>query len=228
MWAAGDATAFPVKQGALAAQQADTAARSIAARAGAHVPLEPFQPVLRGMMITGEAPVFLRSSLPTRGVGVAAGGRALWWPPAKVAGRYLGPYIASALGEQPSPELVDLQAPTSQVIDDGENAHAVELLLVAADADARAGDFAGAIHWLWVVERLNLVIPAEYVTRRDEWRRRLDPDAPVEAAAARLDPSLKSAAAAISDLQRRLGWLREIDNRTEAEMGEHLSDSTRE
>ena len=37
VWAAGDATSFPVKQGGLAAQQADAVAESISARAGAPV-----------------------------------------------------------------------------------------------------------------------------------------------------------------------------------------------
>ena len=37
VWAAGDCTAFPIKQGGLAAQQADAAAASIAAHAGAGV-----------------------------------------------------------------------------------------------------------------------------------------------------------------------------------------------
>ncbi len=226
VWAAGDATAFPVKQGGLAAQQADAAARSIAARAGAHVPVEPFQPVLRAVMITGEAPAFLRSSLPSRGAEVAVG-RPLWWPPTKVAGTYLGPYIAGALGEQPSQRLVDAQSPTSEAMEDAEHAQAIGLLLAAADADARAGDYEGAIQWLWMVERLNVVIPAEYVTRRDEWRRRLDPEASPGAAALRFDPGLEGAAAAISDLQRRLGWLREIDDRTEADMRAHLSDLDR-
>jgi sulfide:quinone oxidoreductase len=223
VWAAGDATSFPVKQGGLAAQQAGVAARSIAAHAGAHVPLEPFQPVLRGVLITGGAPDFLRSPLPSRGHGIAAAGSALWWPPAKVAGRYLGPYIARALGEEGSRELVDLEPPADPAADEGEHAQAVELLLIAADADARVGDFEGAIRWLSLVERLNLAIPSEYVARRYEWRRRLDPGAAREAAAWRIDPSLESGAAAISDLQRRLGWLREVDDRSEAEMREHLS-----
>ena len=65
VWAAGDVTSFPIKQGGLAAQQADIAARSIAADAGARVPLEPFQPVLRGALITGDAPEFLRSTCVT-------------------------------------------------------------------------------------------------------------------------------------------------------------------
>ncbi|MGH2882202.1 MAG: NAD(P)/FAD-dependent oxidoreductase, partial [Solirubrobacteraceae bacterium] len=53
VWAAGDAIAFPVKQGGLASQQADAAAESIAAYAGADVEPRPFRPVLRGMMLTG-------------------------------------------------------------------------------------------------------------------------------------------------------------------------------
>jgi sulfide:quinone oxidoreductase len=113
VWAAGDVTWFPIKQGGLAAQQADVAARSIAARAGAHVPLQPFQPVLRGALITGETPEFLRSSPGLPGGEAAATGRALWWPPTKIAGRYLGPYIARALGEETPPELVDLEPPAS-------------------------------------------------------------------------------------------------------------------
>jgi len=36
VWAAGDCIAFPIKQGGIATQQADAAARSIAVRAGAH------------------------------------------------------------------------------------------------------------------------------------------------------------------------------------------------
>ena len=44
-----------------------------------------------------------------------------------------------------------------------------------------------------------------------------------DAAAERIDPSFASAATAISDLQRRVGWLREIEHRTEGEMREHLS-----
>ena len=69
VWAAGDVTSFPIKQGGLATQQADVAARSIAARAGAHVPAEPFEPVLRAALITGGAPQFLRSRLPGHDLG---------------------------------------------------------------------------------------------------------------------------------------------------------------
>jgi sulfide:quinone oxidoreductase len=44
VWAAGDATDFPVKHGGVAAQLADTAAQSIASSAGACSPPPPFDP----------------------------------------------------------------------------------------------------------------------------------------------------------------------------------------
>ena len=173
------------------------------------------------MLITGGAPAFLRSALPSRGRGVASTGRPLWTPSVKVAGRYLGAYLARVLGEDEVEAVVDLEPSGSPALDQDEHEQAVQLLLSAADADARSDDFEGAIRWLAVVERLNLVIPSAYVTRRDEWRRRLDSGTPSDAAV-RLDPSLDSAAMAISDLQRRIGWLREIDRRTEADMRAHL------
>jgi sulfide:quinone oxidoreductase len=59
VYAAGDGTQFPLKQGGLASQQADAAASSIAAEAGAAV--TPFKPVLRGLLLTGQVPRFLRA-----------------------------------------------------------------------------------------------------------------------------------------------------------------------
>jgi sulfide:quinone oxidoreductase len=56
VYAAGDATDFPVKHGGIAAQQADTAATSIAALAGAHVERKPFHPTIRGLLLTGDRP----------------------------------------------------------------------------------------------------------------------------------------------------------------------------
>jgi sulfide:quinone oxidoreductase len=222
VWAAGDAAWFPIKQGGLAAQQADVAARAIAARAGAHVPVEPFQPVLRGALITGEAPEFFRSPVGDRAGGVAAVGHPLWWPPAKVAGRYLGPLIERELGRERSEELVDRGAPDDPRADEAEHREALDLVLTAADADARSGDYQGALKWLSLAERLNLVIPSDYVVRRHEWRRELHPDTPPDAAVQRIDPTFESAEAALRDVRRRLGWLREIEDRTEGEMQEHL------
>jgi sulfide:quinone oxidoreductase len=93
VWAAGDATAFPVKQGGLAAQEADAAAESIAALAGAEVEPQPFRPVLRGMLLTGRRREWLRASVAGGGGESEAERHALWWPPTKVAGRYLSPYL---------------------------------------------------------------------------------------------------------------------------------------
>src|SRR5918995_2836208 len=222
VWAAGDATWFPIKQGGLAAQQADVAARSIAAHAGAHIPIEAFEPVLRGALITGEAPNFLRSSMADGG-DAAVVGRGLWSPPTKVAAKHLGPYVARAIGEESSQELADLEPSADPAADEAAHHRAVSLILAAADADARIGDFEGALKWLSLAERLNLVIPPEYVARRYEWRRQLQPELAPEAAAERIDPSFASAAAAISDLWRRVGWLVEIERHTEGEMREHLS-----
>jgi len=98
VYAAGDATAFPVKQGGIAAQQADAAAETIAAEAGAPITPTPFRPVLRGLLLTGAMPGFLRAEI-GGGRGTSAfGTEALWWPPSKVAGRYLAPFLASHLG----------------------------------------------------------------------------------------------------------------------------------
>jgi NADH dehydrogenase FAD-containing subunit len=46
VFAAGDVTSFPIKQGGIAAQQADAAAEAIAAAAGAEVEPASFDPVL--------------------------------------------------------------------------------------------------------------------------------------------------------------------------------------
>ena len=223
VWAAGDATWFPIKQGGLAAQQADVAARSIAARAGAHVPIEAFQPVLRGVLVTGGAPDFLRSSRGHRDADVAAVGHELWSPATKVAAKYLGPYVAEALGQDASREFADLDPSTDPTADEVAHERAVSLVLAAADADARIGDYESAIKWLSLVGQLNLVIPPEYVARRYEWRQKLQSDVAPDAAAERIDPSFASAAAAISDIHRRVGWLREIEHRTEGEAHDQLA-----
>jgi sulfide:quinone oxidoreductase len=95
VWAAGDGTNFPIKQGGLAAQQADAAASSIAALAGAGIAPEPFRPVLRGVLMTGEDPQFMSSEIAGGGGEGQAATSSLWWPPVKIAGRYLAPYLAA-------------------------------------------------------------------------------------------------------------------------------------
>jgi sulfide:quinone oxidoreductase len=89
VYAAGDGTAFPIKQGGLACQQADAAADHIAAGAGAPVEPQPFTPVLRGMLLTEHWARFLRHDEEVD----RAADRALWWPPTKIAGEELAGYL---------------------------------------------------------------------------------------------------------------------------------------
>jgi sulfide:quinone oxidoreductase len=99
VWAAGDGIDFPVKFGGLAAEQADAAAADIAAEAGAVVERKPFRPVLRGRLLTGSGPRYMRyDASGGDGEGETAP-HTLWWPPSKVNGRYLAPWLA-ALDEE--------------------------------------------------------------------------------------------------------------------------------
>ena len=105
VYAAGDITSFTVKQGGIATQQADAAAEAIAAAAGADVEPARFRPVLRGLLLTGTRPRYLRRELAFEPeLEPTASLEPLWWPPAKIVGRYLAPFLASLTGaEAPSP-----------------------------------------------------------------------------------------------------------------------------
>ncbi len=94
IYAAGDAVDFAVKHGGLASQQADAAAQSIAALAGAPLTPEPFQPVIRGMLLTGEKPLYITAHL-TGGHGFSSEltDAPTWSPPSKIAAKYLAPYL---------------------------------------------------------------------------------------------------------------------------------------
>jgi sulfide:quinone oxidoreductase len=95
VYAAGDGTSFPIKQGGIAAQQAAAVARAIAHRAGATVVPEPFRPTLRAKLLTGSQAKYLREAI-AGGAGDAASmtsDHALWWPPSKLAAPYLAPYL---------------------------------------------------------------------------------------------------------------------------------------
>jgi sulfide:quinone oxidoreductase len=104
-------TTFPLKQGGIATQQADAAAESIAALAGAPVDPQPFRPVLRGLLLTGLTPRYLAAGVLDAGSEVDT--EPLWWPPAKIVGRYLAPFLArhGGLSATPPPELVEAGIP---------------------------------------------------------------------------------------------------------------------
>ena len=105
VYAAGDITNFPVKQGGIATQLADAAAEAIAQAAGADLRPEPFRPVLRGLLLTGSQPRYLGRELTGVRQADTASPDPLWWPPAKIVGRYLAPFLANfaGVGSQPEP-----------------------------------------------------------------------------------------------------------------------------
>jgi sulfide:quinone oxidoreductase len=86
VWAVGDMTTRPLRQGGLATQQADVAAADIAAQvAGCDVDVRPYQPTLQGFLLTGAEPLYLerdpRASVPSS--------------EQKIVGSRLGPYLES-------------------------------------------------------------------------------------------------------------------------------------
>lgn len=175
VFAAGDATSFPIKQGGLAAQQADVAAASIATLAGA--PIEPRPPdlLLRAALLTGSAPRFLRARLSDREATSTAGRSVLWWPPGKIAARYLAPYLAGRTEGGRPPPLDDVEALLGKEADaaEADRTAALELAFTAADADAGWEDYESALKWLEVAEKLNVTLPPAYARKRDEWSRAL-------------------------------------------------------
>jgi sulfide:quinone oxidoreductase len=98
VWAAGDATNFPLKHGGVSAQMAVTVARSIAALAGASVEIRSFEPVLDGVLLTGGRLRHLRGrSAGPRGAAsemltLEHGDRS-----PKIAAGYLAPVLASLI-----------------------------------------------------------------------------------------------------------------------------------
>jgi len=101
VYGAGDGTASRLKQGGMAAHQADVAAQAIALAAGAPVDPTPLRPVLRAVLLTGGGkPLYLRRRLadPTdpEGERAAIAEHPFWWPSHKIAGRYLAPFLSRA------------------------------------------------------------------------------------------------------------------------------------
>jgi sulfide:quinone oxidoreductase len=108
VYAAGDAISFPIKHGSLAAQQADAVAEAIAARIGVATKPQPFTPVLRGMLLAG-------GEGPEDEAPAPVGSGALWWPPAKLAGRHLAPYLSGEV-TAPAPAPPAARAPSGLVV----------------------------------------------------------------------------------------------------------------
>jgi sulfide:quinone oxidoreductase len=94
VFAAGDATDFPVKQGGIGAQQADTAAAGIAHVAGLGDRPPAVHPVIRGTLLTGERPLYVAAHV-IAGLGWQSEiyERQPWPPEDKIVAEELGPYL---------------------------------------------------------------------------------------------------------------------------------------
>jgi sulfide:quinone oxidoreductase len=96
IFAVGDATDFAIKHGGIAAQQADTVALGIAALAGLDVTPLPFHPDIHGLVLTGGAPRYLSARLVGgHGFSSQITDSPTWSPPAKIAAKYLAPFLAA-------------------------------------------------------------------------------------------------------------------------------------
>ena len=97
VYAAGDMTTYPIKQGGLATQQADRIAHTIAASLGEPVKELHSSHVLRARLLGGERPILLRTQLdwsgrPENGT-VEAGDPSSAADTSKIFGLYLTPYL---------------------------------------------------------------------------------------------------------------------------------------
>lgn len=188
VFAAGDVTAFPLKQGGLAAQQADAVAETVAAELGIPIAPKPFRPVLRGLLMTEGAPLYLRAEpqrLPREATvatdatprrrspqdaSSAAATQPLWWPDAKIAGRYLGPFLATARPQPLASELLTDRIAVAAPASDLDYDDARELALMLADYDARWGDYGAAVNTLDAAAALHGPLPPDYEAKREAWR----------------------------------------------------------
>lgn len=106
VYAAGDMTTYPIKQGGLATQQADRIAHTIAASLGAPVGEMGTTHVLRARLLGGERPLLLHTELDWQGrsgkgtVEVGDGDEIA--DTAKIFGRYLTPYLEGLAQNAPA------------------------------------------------------------------------------------------------------------------------------
>ena len=111
VFAAGDVTSFPVKQGGIATQQADAVAEAIAADLGLRPAARPFDPILRAVLWTGAQPQYLYGML-SGGHGETSvfSEKPLWEREGKIVGQYLAPFLDSLPGvERPGAQTGERQ-----------------------------------------------------------------------------------------------------------------------
>jgi sulfide:quinone oxidoreductase len=96
VFAAGDMTDFPIKLGGIAAQQADAAAESIAALAGAAITPKPLIATIHGLLLGGGDRLYMRAQVTgSTGTNCKVSADPFWGPATKIYARYLAPYLQS-------------------------------------------------------------------------------------------------------------------------------------
>ena len=103
VYAAGDGANFPIKHGGIGTEEADAAAEHIAASLGAEIVPQPFRPVIRGKLLTGDDSLHMQHDIAGGGGEGTASPDYLWWPPRKVAGRYLSAFLGQRSGADLEP-----------------------------------------------------------------------------------------------------------------------------
>ncbi len=103
VYAAGDGTNFPIKHGGIGTQEADAAAEHVAASLGAEIVPQPFHPVIRGKLLTGDDSLHMQHDITGGGGEGSASPDYLWWPPRKVAGHYLSAFLGQTTADELEP-----------------------------------------------------------------------------------------------------------------------------
>jgi sulfide:quinone oxidoreductase len=169
VYAAGDGVGYPIKQGGLGTQQADAAVNAIAAQFDAAVDPAPFHAELRGLLLTGLGPSYLRAT-PQGGerTGSLVALNPLWWPPSKIAGRHLAPYLANLPHVPTAAQVLEDRSMSAADLEEHEAVR--QLALIFAERDARNGDHRSALSWLDTIEQIEGVLAPELEARRTAWR----------------------------------------------------------
>ena len=112
VYAAGDGTNFPIKHGGIGTEEADAAAEHLAASLGAELTPQPFHPVIRGKLLTGDDSLHMQHTATGGGGEGTASPDYLWWPPRKVAGKYLSAWLShrgTTTEFEPGPHSLDVE-----------------------------------------------------------------------------------------------------------------------
>ena len=168
VYAVGDVTAFPVKQGSVAAHQADAAAAAIAAGLGAPAEPAPFEPIIDAVLLTGVTARYLHADLSGAGTSTATV-NPLWWPPEKIAAQHFASYLAEQHDLAQISELA-VRGPRP-ANEEQYRQQQRRLALRFAHADANMGQHAAALRWLQVLETIDGTLRPEHAALRDRWQR---------------------------------------------------------